>query len=244
MPVAVTHNFTTGTPAVADEVDVNFQDLVTFINDDVVLVDGSQAMTGILTLPGTDPVSANQATRKAYVDGLNTTQQTDINDRVHKDGTVVMTGQLSLVGDPSAGAHAARKTYVDTGDANIASAAVAYTDQEVLAEETARINSDTARMTAPAIAANPKMVGASTVGVTDASGKITIATGLAVSIVSAVVSNGDSSAGTGIGTAILVEVDWASTIASSLVVQCLRNDNSAAVAVGISVRVNWLCLGS
>lgn len=65
--VAVTYNFVAGTPAVADNVDTNFADLVTWINTNAVHLDGSKAFTGAPTY-GSDPSSANELARKAYVD--------------------------------------------------------------------------------------------------------------------------------------------------------------------------------
>lgn len=66
---AVTYNFVAGTPAVADNVDQNFSDLVSWINTNAVHLDGSKAFTSVPSGPGSDPTSANQLTRKAYVDG-------------------------------------------------------------------------------------------------------------------------------------------------------------------------------
>jgi len=67
--VAVTYNFVAGTPAVADNVDQNFTDLVSWINTNAVHLDASKAFTNIPTGPNSDPTTANQLTRKAYVDG-------------------------------------------------------------------------------------------------------------------------------------------------------------------------------
>jgi microcystin-dependent protein len=67
--VAVTYNFVVGTPAVADNVDTNFNDLVSWINTNAVHLDGSKAFTGAPTYAA-DPVSANQLARKAYVDSV------------------------------------------------------------------------------------------------------------------------------------------------------------------------------
>lgn len=67
---AVTNNFTAGTPAVADDVDTNFADLVTWLNTNAVHLDGSKAFTGIPSGPASDPTTANQLTRKAYVDSV------------------------------------------------------------------------------------------------------------------------------------------------------------------------------
>lgn len=66
--VAVTYNFTAGTPAVADDVDQNFTDVVNWINANAVHLDGSKAFSAIPSGPATDPTTANQLTRKAYVD--------------------------------------------------------------------------------------------------------------------------------------------------------------------------------
>lgn len=66
--VAVTYNFTAGTPAVADNVDQNFTDLVNWVNTNAVHLDGSKAFTAVPSGPATDPTSSNQLTRKAYVD--------------------------------------------------------------------------------------------------------------------------------------------------------------------------------
>lgn len=65
---AVTYSFVDSTPAEAAEVNEDFQDLVDFLNGSVVHKDGSVTMTGALVLPASDPVSDNQAARKAYVD--------------------------------------------------------------------------------------------------------------------------------------------------------------------------------
>lgn len=66
--VSVTYNFVAGTPAVADNVDQNFTDIVNWINTNAVHLDGSKAFTAVPSGPAADPTSANQLTRKAYVD--------------------------------------------------------------------------------------------------------------------------------------------------------------------------------
>jgi hypothetical protein len=65
---SVTYSFTAATTAVASQVNQDFTDILTFLNASVVQTDGSLAMTGALSLPASDPVSANQASRKSYVD--------------------------------------------------------------------------------------------------------------------------------------------------------------------------------
>lgn len=47
---SVTNDFTNGTTADAEQVDTNFNDLVTFLNNNVIHVDGSKTMTGNLAL--------------------------------------------------------------------------------------------------------------------------------------------------------------------------------------------------
>jgi hypothetical protein len=69
--VAVSNNFVQGTPSVADDVDQNFTDLVTWINANATHLDGSKAFTGMVTLTAVDPTLPNHAVRKAYVDALN-----------------------------------------------------------------------------------------------------------------------------------------------------------------------------
>lgn len=69
MPSAsVTYQPQNGDPSDVTQINTNFSDLVTFLNTYVVQKDGSVAFTGIPTLPGSDPTSNNQATRKLYVD--------------------------------------------------------------------------------------------------------------------------------------------------------------------------------
>ncbi len=65
---SVTYALSNGTTADASQVQTNFTDLVNFCNSSVVHKDGSQAMSGLLTLHAADPSSSNHATRKLYVD--------------------------------------------------------------------------------------------------------------------------------------------------------------------------------
>lgn len=67
--VAVTYNFVAGNPAVADSVDTNFSDIVSWINTNAVHLDGSKAFTGAPTY-GADPTSGNELARKSYVDSV------------------------------------------------------------------------------------------------------------------------------------------------------------------------------
>lgn len=65
---SVTHALSNGTTADASQVATNFTDLVNFLNASTVHKDGAIAMTGALSLVGSDPTTANHATRKSYVD--------------------------------------------------------------------------------------------------------------------------------------------------------------------------------
>ena len=75
--VAVSNNFVQGTPSVADDVDQNFTDIVTWINANAVHLDGAKAFTGVLTLAGVDPTLPNHAVRKAYVDAIDVLSAAD-----------------------------------------------------------------------------------------------------------------------------------------------------------------------
>jgi hypothetical protein len=67
---SVPNNFVAGTPSVADDVDANFAAVVNWINANAVHLDASKAFTAVPSGPASDPTSANQLTRKAYVDTL------------------------------------------------------------------------------------------------------------------------------------------------------------------------------
>src|SRR5437868_4994070 len=66
----VTNTFSAGTTAVASQVNTNFSDLVSYINTNCIVKDGTLASTAVLSGPATDPTSDNHYARKAYVDGL------------------------------------------------------------------------------------------------------------------------------------------------------------------------------
>ena len=69
----VTYTFTTGTAAIASQVNQNFTDLVTWVNTNAVHLDASKAFTNVPSGPSSDPTSDNQLARKAYVDKKVTT---------------------------------------------------------------------------------------------------------------------------------------------------------------------------
>lgn len=74
---SVTYNFVNGTTASANEVNQNNQDIVDFLNESVVHVDGSQSLTGNLDMGSnritglSAPVANTDAASKVYADALN-----------------------------------------------------------------------------------------------------------------------------------------------------------------------------
>ena len=69
MPVMLPNVIENETPADAVEVDQNFKVTQQYINASVITRDGTVAMTAPLQLAG-DPVGADDAVRKSYVDAL------------------------------------------------------------------------------------------------------------------------------------------------------------------------------
>lgn len=66
---SVTYSFSGGGNAAASQVNQDFSDVVTFLNNSVLHVDGSKQLTGQLSLlSGTDPTADDHAARKKYVD--------------------------------------------------------------------------------------------------------------------------------------------------------------------------------
>ena len=65
-----TYTFVTSTAAEAAEVNTNFDEIHSFLNNSVAHLDGSKTFTGIPVLPSSDPTTSNQATRKGYVDAM------------------------------------------------------------------------------------------------------------------------------------------------------------------------------
>lgn len=64
------YTFIAGATAQPNEVNVNFDDVIDFVNNDLVHLDGSKTATAHLSGPSTDPTANDQYTRKAYVDAL------------------------------------------------------------------------------------------------------------------------------------------------------------------------------
>lgn len=95
---SVTYTFTALTKAQAAQVNQNFTNLTTFLNADVVHVDGSKSMTGALTLPASDPTNANHATRKSYVDTVAGNQAAGIVASASKTTTQTFTTLADVTG--------------------------------------------------------------------------------------------------------------------------------------------------
>lgn len=64
----VPNSFTDGTATSAPAVNANFTAILNWVNTNAVHLDGTKAFTAVPSGPATDPTTANQLTRKAYVD--------------------------------------------------------------------------------------------------------------------------------------------------------------------------------
>ena len=105
--IAKTYTFVPGTPIESDQANQNFDDLVNYTNEEVIVRDASQAFTAIPSGPGIDPTSPNQFVRKQYVDNAD-------NLRVKIDGSTPFTGIPSgPAANPTTPNQFARKQYVD-----------------------------------------------------------------------------------------------------------------------------------
>lgn len=76
--LAKTYTFVAGTPIESGEANQNFDDIVGYVNAEVVVRDGSKAFTSIPTGPATNPTTDNQFTRKKYVDDQDTAITTTV----------------------------------------------------------------------------------------------------------------------------------------------------------------------
>lgn len=112
--VAKTYTFIPGTPIESDQANQNFDDVVNYINGEVIVRDASKAFTAIPSGPGTDPTTSDQFTRKQYVDNADAL-------RVKIDGTTAFTGIPSGPdSNPTTDNQLARKKYVDEKTAPLA----------------------------------------------------------------------------------------------------------------------------
>lgn len=148
--VAIKSYVDTGDAAVQANVDGVAADLTT-LDGEVVKLTGDQTVAGIKTFsstpvgPTADPTTADQLSRKAYVDAGDASVQADVdtvaNDLATLDGEVVkLTGAQTVAGvktfssvpvgpasDPTTANQLTRKSYVDAGDAAQAAALLAET---------------------------------------------------------------------------------------------------------------------
>lgn len=105
--VSKTHTFVAGTVIESAQANQNFDDLVNYTNNEVIVRDASKAFTVTPAGPATDPTSANQFTRKQYVDNAD-------NLRAKLDGTTPFTGIPSgPPTNPTTENQFTRKKYVD-----------------------------------------------------------------------------------------------------------------------------------
>ena len=105
--VSKTYTFIPVTPIESSQANQNFDDLVNYINGEVIVRDASKAFTAIPSGPGTDPSSPNQFARKQYVDNA-------VALRVKIDGTTDFTGIPSgPATNPTTINQFTRKKYVD-----------------------------------------------------------------------------------------------------------------------------------
>ena len=105
--VSKTHTFVAGTAIESAQANQNFDDLVNYTNNEVIVRDATKAFTAIPSGPATDPTTANQLTRKQYVDNAD-------NLRVKIDGSTAFTGIPSgPATNPTTANQFTRKQYVD-----------------------------------------------------------------------------------------------------------------------------------
>lgn len=72
-------NFVAGTPAVADEVDANFEAVRSFVQTEVAHKDGTNAFTAFPTLPSVNPSSSTHPAPKGYVDTADASRLLTVN---------------------------------------------------------------------------------------------------------------------------------------------------------------------
>jgi len=93
--VTVPNTIVNGTANDAGPVMANFNAILTWLNTNAVHIDAAKATTSVLSGPNSDPSSANQYTRKSYVDTLVST-------------SVAAEAALRVAGDARMGATATR----------------------------------------------------------------------------------------------------------------------------------------
>lgn len=65
-----TYTFVAGAKVLSAQANTNFNEIATFLNNDVVHVDASKSFSAVPSGPALDPTSGNQLARKQYVDGV------------------------------------------------------------------------------------------------------------------------------------------------------------------------------
>ena len=106
--VSKSYDFVPGQTIESSQVDANFDDVVNYINGEVIVRDASKAFTAIPSGPGTDPSSPNQFTRKQYVDNLNTAVTTSVtnltttvtNNKTAQDAADALRPTVSGISNP------------------------------------------------------------------------------------------------------------------------------------------------
>lgn len=97
-----TFSFTPGTPAVASQVNTDLQTLFNWVNTNGIWADASTAFTGVPTGPSLDPTSANQFTRKSFVDNKLLSGTTPVLLRGGQSSAIVNGSSQALWSFPSA----------------------------------------------------------------------------------------------------------------------------------------------
>lgn len=68
--LSVPNSFTPGANADAAQVNANYSAIVTYVNAQCIVKDASLAFTNVPSGPSSDPITANQLSRKQYVDNF------------------------------------------------------------------------------------------------------------------------------------------------------------------------------
>jgi hypothetical protein len=114
--VSKTYTFVAGTLIEAAEVNQNFDDVIGYINSEVIVRDASVPFTSIPTVPASSPTSDNQVARKKYVDD----QDTTVSNSVTALGTTVTNLTTTVTNNNNAANTAlalrTQATYVNGGN--------------------------------------------------------------------------------------------------------------------------------
>lgn len=108
-PLNKQYTFTDGTDIVANQVNVNFDDIVGFINNQLLHRDGTKDFTAVPTGPAVDPTGPNHLSRKAYVDARDDAHRAEVNAAVS-----AAHGRANQAYDHAQGAHNALPAKLDS----------------------------------------------------------------------------------------------------------------------------------